>query len=354
MLRDFGLSCGEERSDGAGAGHRRRAGRVPPARPGAGVEQLGPRRRRRRPGARRRHVLGPAPHPGGHPALRDRGRPGAREARRRPRRRATHCWGNQLYAERGTEIIGHRECAARLATDVPPTFLAELSRDPGSAPPHLRFLADALADFDFTGIELTPPDTVLDDELLLDIGGTEARVVYVGPAHTAGDVVVHVPERGVVFTGDILFHECTPIGWEGTSARWVEALRYVESLEPDVVVPGHGPLASVEGVRAMRDYLTYVYEEARLHFDAGRSVLDACKRVDLGPYADWTEPERLAMNVARAYRELRGGSWEEAPELTTVAADITALREHYRGSQLTGSRPRIPDVLGTDFRVMCG
>jgi glyoxylase-like metal-dependent hydrolase (beta-lactamase superfamily II) len=240
-----------------------------------------------------------------------------------------HCWGNQLYAELGTQIIGHRECAARLAADASPELLQSLAEGADDAPPQLRGFARALAQFDFSGIRLTPPDTVMDDELDFDVGGTQVRVTYVGPAHTAGDVIVHVPDRGVVFTGDILFHECTPIGWEGTNDRWIEALRTIEALEPQVVVPGHGPLATVDGVRAMREYLAYVFDEARGHYDAGRSVLEACKAIDLGPYAAWTEPERLAMNVARAFREFRGGSWDEAVELGAVAPDIAALRAHY-------------------------
>lgn len=165
---------------------------------------------------------------------------------------------------------------------------------------------------------------------MLDLDGLAAHVVYVGPAHTAGDVIVHLPERGVVFTGDILFHRCTPIGWEGTTERWVAALEHFAALEPEVVVPGHGPLATTEGVLEMRDYLLYVYDEAKRHFEAGRTSLEAALAIDLGPYADWTEPERLAMNVERAYRELRGGSWDESVDLATVAPNVTALRAAYR------------------------
>jgi glyoxylase-like metal-dependent hydrolase (beta-lactamase superfamily II) len=242
-----------------------------------------------------------------------------------------HCWGNQLYAEVGTEIIGHRLCAEHMGTDVTPSMLLALAETPvGEVPESFRFLADAARQFDFHDIELTPPTTLLDDELVIDVDGLEVRVLYVGPAHTADDVIVHVPERGVVFTGDILFHRCTPIGWEGTNAKWVEALELIERLDPEVVVPGHGPLATTEGVRELRDYLVFVHEEARTHYDAGHSVLDACLAIDLGPFAAWTEPERLASNVERSYREFRGGSWDEVSDFAVVAANITALRDHYR------------------------
>jgi glyoxylase-like metal-dependent hydrolase (beta-lactamase superfamily II) len=244
-----------------------------------------------------------------------------------------HCWGNQLFAEAGTEIIGHRLCAARMGSDVSPAMLTALADDP-DPPDDWMFLVEALRDtFDFTGVELTPPTTLLDDELVLDLDGLEARVVYVGPAHTAGDVIVHLPEHGVVFTGDILFHECTPIGWEGTNARWVAALEHIAALEPAVVVPGHGPLATTDGVLALRDYLVFVHEEATRHYEAGRTSLEAALAIDLGPYAGWTEPERLAMNVERSYRERRGGAWDESVDLTKVAPNVTALRKAYRGNR---------------------
>jgi glyoxylase-like metal-dependent hydrolase (beta-lactamase superfamily II) len=239
-----------------------------------------------------------------------------------------HCWGNQLFAEAGAEIIGHRLCAEMMVGDLTPEMLVTVAENP---PPQLTDFAAALGAFDFTGIELTPPTTLIDERLRLDLDGTPVDVIYVGPAHTAGDVIVHLPEDGVVFTGDILFHQCTPIGWEGTTARWVEALETIEALEPAIVVPGHGPLAGVEGVRAMRDYLAYVLAEARVHFEAGRSPLEAAKLIELGPYAGWNEPERLAFNVARAYRELRGGEWNESVDVLSAFDDVRALREYYAG-----------------------
>jgi len=237
-----------------------------------------------------------------------------------------HCWGNQLFAEAGTEIIGHRRCAEMMVDDIQPEMLAALAKD---APPSLAGFASRLAPFDFDGIEVTPPTTLLDDRLELDLDGHLAEVLYVGPAHTAGDVIVHLPDDGVVFAGDILFHQCTPIGWEGTTDRWVAALEAIEGLAPAVVVPGHGPLADVEGVQAMRDYLLYVRDESRAHFDAGRSPLEAAKRIELGPYAGWNEPERLAFNVTRAYREFRGEPWNAPLDVVQVFSDVGALHQYY-------------------------
>jgi glyoxylase-like metal-dependent hydrolase (beta-lactamase superfamily II) len=240
-----------------------------------------------------------------------------------------HCWGNQLF--RGAEIIGSRGCAEAFGRDASPAALQMLKNATASPDPAIADFGRALAEWDFTGIELTPPGTVFEDRLDLDLDGMKVELRYVGPAHTLGDVIVHLPAERVVFTGDILFRLCTPIGWEGTYAQWTAALDQVIALEPAVVVPGHGPLCGVEGPRDMRDYLTYVRAEARGHFDAGRSELDACRRIDLGPYAAWTEPERLYFNVGRAYREFRGEPFDAPIDVMATFRGMYTLRKERAG-----------------------
>ncbi len=132
---------------------------------------------------------------------------------------------------------------------------------------------------------------------------------------------------GVLFAGDVVFRLCTPIGWEGTFDRWMQALDEIAALDPEVVVPGHGPLCGVEGPREMKAYLAYVRAESRRFFDAGLSALDAAKKIDLGPYANWTQPERIIFNIERAYREFRGEQFD-AP--IDVAAMLRGMYELQR------------------------
>jgi glyoxylase-like metal-dependent hydrolase (beta-lactamase superfamily II) len=235
-----------------------------------------------------------------------------------------HCWGNQLFPE--AEIIGHRLCAASFGKERP-EFMQALRNAGASEDPMLRGMARQLADWDFTGIELRPPTTLLDDRLELDLGGVAVHLIYVGPAHTAGDVIVHLPRERVVFTGDILFRLCTPIGWEGTFERWIAALDAIVALDPAVIVPGHGPLCGIEGPREMKAYLAYVRGECRRFFDAGLAPLEAARRIDLGPYARWTEPERILFQVDRAYRELRGEPFDATLDVTALFRGMQELRE---------------------------
>ncbi len=238
-----------------------------------------------------------------------------------------HCWGNQLFP--GAEIIGHRLCAASFGKERP-EFMQMLRDAGGSEDPMLRDMARLLADWDFTGVTLMPPTTLIEDRLELDLDGLAVHLVYVGPAHTAGDLIVHLPAERILFTGDILFRLCTPIGWEGTYERWIAALDMIVALDPAVVVPGHGPLCGLEGPREMQSYLRYVRAEAKRFFEAGLTVIEAARRIDLGPYAGWTEPERIVFQVERAYRELRSEPYDAPIDVTTLFRGMHELRESRR------------------------
>ena len=233
-----------------------------------------------------------------------------------------HCWGNQLFA--GAEIIGHRHCAERLGAESPAMLQSMKSAD--RSDPALAWFAAELEPWDFSGIELTPPTTLVDERLDLDLDGLALELLWVGPAHTEGDLIIHLPEQRVVFAGDILFRLCTPIGWEGTYANWIAALDRIAALAPEVVVPGHGPLCGAEGPREMSAYLEYVRSESQRFFEAGLEPLEAARKIDLGPYAGWTQPERLIFNVERAYRELRGEPFDAPIDVAAMMRGMYELR----------------------------
>jgi glyoxylase-like metal-dependent hydrolase (beta-lactamase superfamily II) len=144
----------------------------------------------------------------------------------------------------------------------------------------------------------------------------------VGPAHTAGDVIVHLPDDGVVFTGDILFHGGHPIVWAGPVANWITACDRILGLAPEVIVPGHGPLAAASAVAELKAYFEYLIREARSRYDAGMTPLEAAMDIELGPYGGWSEPERVVANVRAIYRDFG----DPAPDdVVTVMAEMAAL-----------------------------
>lgn len=239
-----------------------------------------------------------------------------------------HCWGNQLFT--GTEIIGHKLCAEAMQREAQlPGMLNMGIKSPENFPPDMKWFLDDISDLDFSEIRITPPNVFVEDRMDLDLNGFSCQIIYVGPAHTASDVIVYLPEPGVVFGGDLLWNSCTPIRWEGTHAKWLESIDMVLSFDPEVVVPGHGPLCGVEEIKQVRSYLEHVFSESRRLFDEGLTPLEACKKIDLGPYAKWTQPERLIFNVTRAFVEFRGDPWNTPSNALDLIAQGAQLRKYW-------------------------
>ncbi len=151
------------------------------------------------------------------------------------------------------------------------------------------------------------------------MGDKPVHLINVGPAHTRGDVLVYSPNDRAVFTGDILFIEGTPIMWQGPVGNWISACRHIEAMDVEHIVPGHGPLTDRQGVAAVRHYLEYVNTQARIRYDGGMTAQEAALDIDISAFSDWSDPERIAVNVDSLYREFSNS------EQTT---DVLALFAH--------------------------
>jgi cyclase len=230
-----------------------------------------------------------------------------------------HCYGNELVSD--ARIIASTAAAEEMSA-ITPDLMASLLKGADDMGDAGRFLRKAFGAFEFEGIALTPPTETFDGRLDLAIGDHAVELIEVGPAHTRGDVIIHVPASRAIFTGDILFIEGTPIMWEGPVANWIDACEKIAALEPDVIVPGHGPLTDVRGALAVRDYLVYVRDEARKRFDAGLSAREAALDIRLGDYSAWLDSERIAVNVVTLYREFGDTS---APPNTLEIFELMAL-----------------------------
>lgn len=213
-----------------------------------------------------------------------------------------HWFGNVLVAD--AEIVASAACAEEM-TEMTPVALAGLVDIAGGLGPAGSFVREVFGAFEFHGIEPAFPTRTFSDTLDLAVGDRVVRLVEVGPAHTRGDVVVHLPDDGVVLTGDILFNGVHPLVWTGPVRHWIAACDRLLGLDGvSTFVPGHGPLATRRDVVEMRDYLDLLVAEVVPRHAAGMSPLEAARDVDMGPYAGWTDPERLAANVTTVYAEL--------------------------------------------------
>jgi glyoxylase-like metal-dependent hydrolase (beta-lactamase superfamily II) len=218
-----------------------------------------------------------------------------------------HCYGNGEVVRRRPDVeIVASTATAHEMVDVPPAMLAALNQAPGEVGELFRSFFGA---FHFDGIELVVPTTTFDRRLDVVVGGRLVELIEVGPAHTAGDTIVHVPDARTIYTGDILFIGGTPIVWAGPLSNWVAACDLMLALDVDTVVPGHGPLTDTAGIVAVRDYLAFVDAEATQRQAAGMDAFDAARDIGrlLGVderFREWGEFGRIAVNVETVYRTL--------------------------------------------------
>lgn len=229
-----------------------------------------------------------------------------------------HTYGNQLVE--GAEIVASQDCADEMEMRPPETFIRYVRdwKQMGDAGAILWELMGRK--FDFDGIENRVPTRTFERSLTLSVGDKRVELTNVGPAHTRGDVLVHVPEDRTIFTGDIVFVGGHPVLWSGPADNWIRACDHVLSLDVETIVPGHGPISGKEEVRALRSYFVELRAEARKRFDAGLDWVSAAEEIVADFFTHWIDRERVFINVNSLYREFGAGG--EPPGTMTVFAEM--------------------------------
>jgi cyclase len=194
-------------------------------------------------------------------------------------------------------------------------------------------LATGINHFDgvFTGsdwghLEARPPEVVFDDRLTLYAGDLTVELIHPGyAAHTTNDVMVWLPEKRVLFSGDLVFNGGTPFTVMGSVAGSRAVLDVIRELEPKVIVPGHGPVCDLDQLAPIDAYLAFVQRLAEQGKESGRTPLDMAKATDLGEFAAMSEQERLPANLRRAYAELDGLAWGAELDLGPAIFDMVTF-----------------------------
>jgi glyoxylase-like metal-dependent hydrolase (beta-lactamase superfamily II) len=236
-----------------------------------------------------------------------------------------HTFGNQLVE--GARIIATQGTVTDFARFDPKVVqnIVTNAEQFGSAG---VFMRECFRPFDFSGIELTPPTETFSGTMDIMVGSKKVQLIEVGPSHSLGDALIYVPDDKVVFTGDILFTEGTPIAWYGPVKRWIDVCDMVLDMDVETVVAGHGPISTKDDVRVMRDYLRHVTDEARPLWEQGMDYLEAAYKVDLGEYRDWNDAERVVVTIQTLFDD-----FGEAPERPVRApipyfAEMKSFRHH--------------------------
>lgn len=162
-----------------------------------------------------------------------------------------HALGNCVFAQNEeARIIGHEKCRQAIEESA-----ENIIQNPD--------IFGMPADF-WAGTSIVAPDIFFKQEMSVDLGGLTVEFIYSGYAsHSPGSIFVSVPERSVVFTGDILFTDFHPYLGEGDFPGWDKTLDRVIAMKAKYLIPGHGPLSTTENLYEMKSYLEIFDKKAR-------------------------------------------------------------------------------------------
>ncbi|MEM4945631.1 MAG: MBL fold metallo-hydrolase [Archaeoglobaceae archaeon] len=212
-----------------------------------------------------------------------------------------HIWTNHLF---GATTICHENCREDALNAFPEIYSA------------------LFPDFDFSGAKVTLQDITLSNRMKIHLEDEELELLHFGTAHTTGDVCVYLPKKKVLFCGDLLFSRpCTPFVMFGSISGIIEALKKLYNLNAEIFVPGHGDVGDRDEILVNIDYYRFVQEEAKKCLEKGLDLNEAIKNLELGKFAEWSNAERIAGNLARAYSELSGTPFDLL-EATRIMFDL--------------------------------
>lgn len=191
-----------------------------------------------------------------------------------------HTFGNQVF--RDVEIWGHPACRRFLLEHGEEARAEAVSWEPE--------LASQLGD-----LEIVPPEHLVEVQAVIDVGGRTVSIAHPGRAHTSSDLVVRVDDAPVVFAGDILESSGPPYFGDGFPVEWEKTVKEVVRPGDEAVVPGHGPMMTLDEVATQAEELESVAAMCRRAHVEGLRPED----VDLtgAPYPEETMREALARGL---------------------------------------------------------
>ena len=200
---------------------------------------------------------------------------------------ADHIYGLQAFKAVGATVIAQREGQVYLHSD--------------TAALRLKASRDELAPWIDERTRLVAADMWIDAPLRFTLGGVDFVVQPVGPAHTAEDLVVYLPQQHCLIAGDLVFRGRIPFVGQADSRRWITALDGLLAFEPQILVPGHGPASNDAraDLQLTRDYLLHLRQTM------GQAARKLEPFEDAYAKADWSRYEGLplfrAANRINAY-----------------------------------------------------
>jgi glyoxylase-like metal-dependent hydrolase (beta-lactamase superfamily II) len=160
-------------------------------------------------------------------------------------------------------------------------------------------------------VVVLPPAAMSGDKQVLDLGNMEAQVLFLGRAHTGGDLMVYLPKQKILFMSEAYLNRVFPAMRSAYPSEWVKMIDRALAMDVETYVPGHG---FVEEAKASREELIeyqkavkYVIAEVQRLHKLGLSADDARKQANWGPYKEWyLSDSQDIIAIRKVYEEIEG------------------------------------------------
>ncbi len=120
-----------------------------------------------------------------------------------------------------------------------------------------------LTEKDMKGTKIAYPVLTFNDRMEIDLGNQKIELIYIGPSHTDGSIMVYLPDKKILFAGDILFTNYHPFIADGNIEEWIKALDYIMTMDVEKIIPGHGPVSNKQDIADMKNYLIAFDKKAK-------------------------------------------------------------------------------------------
>lgn len=227
-----------------------------------------------------------------------------------------HIFGNYYFKGAGT-VVNHQGVYDRFMTVYPELdpFVYAAEAIPTDDPAGAKLFPDRESYY----AEPNKATVIFTADLCLRVGTHTFQLLHT-PGHTPGQIAVHVPDEGVVFTGDTVFSGCQT--WLMTSdvGQWLAALDRIQGLDFDVLVPGHGPVTGRQALESQRATLLEWEAAVAAAVASGWSREETVARVSFA--------HRCPVDVGQGHmmqyiQTLNAGSlWEKFTTVPTAAGQV--------------------------------
>lgn len=160
-----------------------------------------------------------------------------------------HTFGNSEFAKLGALIISHTSDGNNLKIHGE-TALKNAN-------------TYGLSEKDVEGTKIAYPVLTFNERMEIDLGDRKIELIYFRQSHTDGSIMVYLPDKKILFAGDILFTGYHPFMGEGAIEGWLKTLDYAMTMDVEKIIPGHGPLSSKKDMEEMKDYLIAFDKKAK-------------------------------------------------------------------------------------------